>query len=73
MGGSKKDYLLLLNFILTKFTRNKCAQFSSFAETTSLWVFTRVNYLEQFPGFPGISRNHGNLRGAICTRGATFP
>ena len=32
-----------------KFTINKCAEFSSFAETSSLWVFTRLNSLEVFP------------------------
>ena len=45
-----------------------CAIFE-FAETTSLWVFVRVNNLELLPGFPGNSRNHGDLRGATSTLG----
>ena len=49
-----------------------CAIFE-FSETTSLLVFTRVNNFEHLPGFPGNSRNHGNLRGARCPRGATCP
>ena len=42
------------------------------AEQTS-YGFSRGDLPEIFPGFPGNSSNLGNLREAICTRGATDP
>ena len=46
---SKKFLQFRWNLTHLKFTINKCAEFSSFAETSSLWVFTRLNSLEVFP------------------------
>ena len=45
----KKFHQFRWNLENLKFTINKSAEFSSFAETSFLWVFTRLNSLEVFP------------------------